>query len=212
MHGGVNVTAVNGIRVTLPPGGQYGLRIPPPHGDNFFTVCHVGTDSSVSISISPPCAEVKRSVGEPAGAAILDAIVASCRVPPSPTPTPCAGDIAGAQTLTDGAVTITLPKGTYGVHLFPTDDYILTVTVCTTIDGSSVRLSGFDCHESYRQQHTPASASVLDDIAASCVVTGTPPDGIDPPATREPASSGGTIRPPDTGDAGLNPEKLRTDN
>jgi hypothetical protein len=187
-HGGQTITAVSGIRVTFPPMGQYGIRIPPPGGANDFTICHVGSDSSVVISISPPCQEVRRTLHAPEATAILDEIVRSCRVPPPPTPTPCSGDIAGDQTLAVGAVTIALPPGAYGISTFPTSDYILTLTICTVADGSSVRLSTIDCHENYRQQETAISARVLDQIAQSCAVTGTPPNGI---------------RPPDTGEAGL---------
>ena len=187
-HGGQTITAVNGIRVTLPPGGQYGVRIPPPHGANDFTICHVGSDSSVTISISPPCQEVRRTLHDPDAAAILDEIVRSCRVPPLPTPTPCTGDVPGDQLLTVGAIKIALPPGSFGVTTLPASDYVLTVTICTVADGSSVRLSTIDCDESYRQQETAASARILDQIAQSCAVTGTPPNGI---------------RPPDTGDAGL---------
>ena len=94
-HGAQTIIVVSGIRVTFPKDGQYGVRIPPPHGANDFTVCHVGSDSSVTISISPPCQEVRRTVHAPPAEAILDEIVRSCRVPPPPTPTPCSGDVEG---------------------------------------------------------------------------------------------------------------------
>jgi hypothetical protein len=188
-EGGQTITVVSGIRVTLPPNGKYSILIPPPHGLNEFSVCHIGSGSSITLLISPPCIENRRSVGDPSGALILDAIAASCRMAPPPTPTPCSGDIEGGQPLTVGSITFTLPPGSYGVHTFPTAEVIYSVTVCTAVDASTVRLSAYNCDETYREQYTSAAAIILDQIVSSCRLTDSAPDA--------------GITPPDTGSGGL---------
>jgi hypothetical protein len=94
--GGETIRIAHGDRVlelVLPPSGEYGhLPAGTPRDEPMLRVCHVETDSLITIS-AVTGREISRQASSAAGNAILDQIAASARfrpafVPPAPTPRP----------------------------------------------------------------------------------------------------------------------------
>jgi hypothetical protein len=204
---GERPVAVARATVILPP-GEYGLLIQPPHGPTLLTICHVGSGGSSVTLDYQTCMEVGREVREPTGATILDRIVASCQVPPLEEHSFC-GDADdprsysvienGGEVLIDGRIYVTLPPDRFelrydegspitGPH--PPGTRSQAVDICNREMNYFVELSLVDCGRQAWSQGKLDSDEILNAIAGSCRLTGSP-------------SSAAIIQPPSVGHAGL---------
>jgi len=99
---------------------------------------------------------------------------------------------SAARTVRFGELSVSLPSGRITVVESPTGSS--NVTVCYDLAGG-VRLSGQDCAVLGRTSSSDSASAILDQVVASCSI------GSAPAATATPVT--GSIRVPDTGDAGL---------
>ena len=199
---GGRTIAVNfniGTQVTLPAGTFQELPMPPDSPN--FALCHIETGAVVTIS-GTTCQEFSRRAPTSAAKSVVDQVVSSCRVPAERPPQPHCHDgfyTRGGRgvTIPNADITITLPPGefinVYGVR-GPNTALICKVQDNLVSLDYSVIL-GSDCSKVEAAWLEEESATVIDQIVASC--TSMPGAAtLVPPVT-------GTIRPPDTGNAGL---------
>ena len=190
--------------VTLPPGTYVRLLIPPE--TIYFGFCHVETGAQVTLSVFD-CTEGSRYAPSAAAEAIVDQIVASCRISQAPSEPllRMTADhvIGGIEYEVPGEVRLNLPAGMFTVTRDPLKPR--TVTICSLQDnGVSMRyevlLSLNDCSQLAKAVVDGVDPSAGDEIAVSCEVI-RDESGGPPASTARPTSRG--ITPPDTGSGGL---------
>jgi hypothetical protein len=190
--GGLTLVAGN-VEITLPP-GNYGRTIAPPTDlPRAFSICHEETGATVVIS-GANCEEVRREADSPEGHAVLDAILASCRLLPTPTPEPTLPFACPEGTPVSGeldvgdSVHITLPEG----------EFILTVD-----DGVANFCNAEEEYNLPIGLQTCTPANILPPGHPLLEIQGQVSCYLLHPPTGEPADPGVTIVPPHTGNAGL---------
>jgi hypothetical protein len=100
---------------------------------------------------------------------------------------------APAQVVNLGSRQVSLPAGRFASFESPPGSGSFVVCLGTNV---GVRISGSNCNELGRSSATAEETGILNQIVASCTVGSVPTTAI---ATPRPA----TLRPPDTGSAGL---------
>ena len=181
------------VEITLPPGNYARTIAPPTDPALAFSICHDETGATVTISGST-CEELRREADSPQGHAVLDAIVASCTVLPTPTPEPlepfsCAegASVSGEIDVAD-SIHVTLPDG----------EFILTADA----DVANFCNAGEEYNLAIGLQ-TCTPATVLPPGHPLLQVQSQISCYLLHPPTAEPAAAGVTIIPPQTGSAGL---------
>ena len=191
------------------PAGSYSLGITPPGlPDGAFSLCHLETGAIITMS-GKTCAELGRSASSAEGTAVLNQIISSCKVVPLPTPQvppfscPGRGDEneivvdapGGRPLLIADAIQVTLPAGRFVVRVLGS-----SAAICAS--NYSLVLSMADCRRVDIRPPDGANVpglALADAIVASCVVINPVEELPVPP----PVQTGGNIRPPSTGDGGL---------
>ncbi len=185
--------------VTLPAGHYARLVIPPE--TIYFGFCHVETGGQVTLSVLD-CSEGSRYAPSADADAVLDQIVASCRIPDVPPEPYCPEGPAAAgnsvQVVGDD-IQFTLPAGNFIVVKDPLKPR--TVTVCTLQDNGVSMLYQIMAHPSttaHGQRAVVDGANIepVTAIGASCQVIGNTSDAGTTPAAPTRVSG---ITPPNTG-------------
>jgi len=180
----------------MAPAGSYALGIPPPGSpDGAFSLCHLQTGAIITIS-SKTCIELGRSALSAEGTAVLNQIIASCKVLPPATPAPASftcpeGDaVRGGQAMTVAdSIQVELPDGDFVVTVRNADIAVF----CNPSAQYDVAIRLGDCG----QASIPSpfvDPTIIRGIVASCTLLH--------PVTPLPAAPS-TIQPPNTGEAGL---------
>ena len=177
------------------------MIIPPPGtggtGEANLLLCHKESGGFLNLNATT-CVENSREASSAEAGAIVDAIVASCRIAPTPTPSPVcpSGEpVAGGQTVTvEDSIQVALPAG----------DFIMLVTgdlavICNPVQDYSVSLQLSNCRQANIPPPDSEDLEEPDAIVESCTLLH--PERPVPAFT--PLTEAMTITPPSTGDAGL---------
>ena len=190
------------VEITLPE-GTYNVIVPPPGTgpgpvEPRLILCHNQTGGYLILNATN-CEEGLREIPSPEAEAVIDAIVASCRIaptPPEPSPQLCpeGESVTGEQTITIAeSARIALPAGEFVVHV--TGDLLV---LCKP--GSySLSLQLSNCRQANIPPPDATDLPEQQDIVASCTLL----HPVTPVPQFTPLSEPGAITPPDTGDAGL---------
>lgn len=191
------------VEVTLPP-GTYGITIPPPNPpEPGFYLCHQESGGVLYLNHTN-CDVITRSTPNAQAEAVIDAIVASCHVAPTPTPEPTPvfacpdGEvISGGTTVTlGGNLQVSLPSGNFVVAIDEND----IAQICNVDEEYRAFLVLSDCTAPVVAPPSDSHQEAIQEIKASCITLAQTP-------TPDPAAAVTNIQPPNTGDAGL-----KTDN
>ena len=180
------------------PAGSYSLGITPPGSpDGAFSVCHLQTGATISIS-GTTCMELGRSASSAEGTAVLNQIISSCKVAPAPTPEPInldcpAGErVSGGRAITiDNSIQVTLPPG----------DFVVTIRfedlawICNEAAQYDIGLDMRNCRQ----------ASIPNPFADLAII-GANKDSCRLLHPETPAPDPRSIQPPSTGDGWLSPD------
>ena len=197
---GGSTVFIGQVQVTLPSGDFTRTLAVPNALDQGAGICHVETGASITIS-GEDCEELSRESETAAGDAILDQILASCQVAPTPTPEPTPvfacpdGEAAegGATVTIAGNLQVSLPPGNFVIDVDAEADGEIA-TICNPDEEYSVILRVADCTTPVIAPPNDLDATVKQEIMASCVT-------LSPTPTPDPGVT--IIQPPNTGDAGL---------
>jgi hypothetical protein len=195
---GGSTVIIGQVQVTLPPGDYTRTLAAPNALDQGASICHVETGASITIS-GEACVEVSRESETDEADAILDQILASCQVIPTPTPEPTPvfacperDAVSGGGTITIGGnLQVSLPDGNFIIAIDEND----IAQICNVDEEYSVYLVVSDCTAPAIMPPNDPHQEAIQDIVVSC----TP---LSPTPTPDPDAVT-LIQPPNTGDAGL---------
>jgi hypothetical protein len=199
---GGSTVIIGQVQVTLPPGDYTRTLAAPNVLDQGASICHVETGASITIS-GQTCEELSRESENAEEDALLDEILESCVIVPTPTaePTPAFAcpdgeAISGGATVTIADnLQVTLPAGNFVIDVEAGADGELA-QICNPDEQYSIILRVSDCTTPVIAPPNDPDATVKQEIMASCVT-------LSPTPTPDPAAVVTTIQPPNTGDAGL---------
>jgi hypothetical protein len=187
------------VEITLPP-GTYGITIPPPDAQEpGFYLCHQESGGVLYLN-STNCDVIERSTPDSESQTVIDSIVASCHIAPTPTPEPTpvfscpqGETISGDTTVTIGDnLQVSLPSGNFVIHINEND----IAQICNVDEEFSVYLDVSNCTSPVIAPPNDPHQEAIQEIKASCIT-------LSPTPTPDPAIS--LIQPPNTGDGGLLP-------